>query len=183
MPRIPLVTRHDDLPARDQHYFDRIIRTRGRVAAPFQVLLNSPDVADRVASVGEFLLYDTVLPPAVKALTWLIAAREYDCDYEWAASVPHARQAGIQDDLIDAIRERKPLAGLTKEQALLVEFCHQLLRGNHHVSDAAYRAAVEQFGVAATVQIAATIGYFVMWAFVLNAFEVDPKAAEAEPFL
>lgn len=183
MPRIPLVTQHGDLPAQNQHFFDRIIRTRGRVAAPFQVLLNSANVADRVASVGEILLYDTVLPPAVKTLTWLIAAREYDCDYEWAASVRHARQAGIQDALIDAIRERKPLSGLTQEQEFLVAFCHQLLRGNHHVSEATYRAAVEHFGVAATVQIAATIGYFVMLAFVLNAFEVDPKAAESDPFL
>jgi 4-carboxymuconolactone decarboxylase len=183
MSRIPHVTRHDQLSAHNQHFFDRIIMTRGRIATPFQVLLNSPDMADRVASVGEFLLYDSVLPPAVKTLTWLIVAREYDCDYEWAASVRHARQAGIQDALIDAIQQRKPLAGLTNEQESLVAFCHQLLRGNHRVSEAAYRAAVEQFGVAATVQIAATIGYFVMLAFVLNAFDVDPKAADSEPFL
>ena len=183
MPRIPLVTRHGDMPAERQHFFDRIVRTRGRVTGPFQVLLNSPHVADRVANVGEFLLYDTLLPPAVKTLTWLIAAREYDCEYEWAASVRHARKAGIQEALIDAIRDRKPLVVLTKEQELLVEFCHQLLRGNHHVSETTYSAAVEHFGVAATVQIAATIGYFVMLAFVLNAFEVDPKAAESEPFL
>jgi 4-carboxymuconolactone decarboxylase len=183
MPRIPHVTRHDELSAQNQHFLDRIIMTRGRIAAPFQVLLNSPDMADRVAGVGEFLMYDAVLPPAVKTLAWLIAAREYDCDYEWAASVRHARQAGIQGALIDAIRDRKPLVGLTKEQEVLAAFCHQLLRGNHHVSETVYRAAVEHFGVAATVQIAATIGYFVMLAFVLNAFEVDPKAAESDPFL
>mgnify|MGYP001565693516 CR=1 FL=1 len=183
MSRIPLVTKHEDMPAERQHFFDRIVRTRGRVTGPFQVLLNSPDVADRVASVGAFFLYETVLAPAVKTLTWLIAAREYDCDYEWAACVPHARKAGIQDALINAIWNRTPPAGLTKEQELLVDFCHQLLRGNHHVSEAAYRAAVEHFGVAATVQIAATVGYFVMQAFVLNAFEVDPKAEASEPFL
>lgn len=181
MSRIPLVIKHGDMPAERQHFFDRIVRTRGRVTGPFQVLLNSPDVADRVANVGDFLLYDTVLPPAVKTLTWLIAAREYDCEYEWAACVRHARKAGVRDALIDAIRERKPLVGLTREQESLVEFCHQLLRGNHHVSETAYRAAVEHFGVAATVQIAATIGYCAMQAFVLNAFEVDPKAAESEP--
>jgi len=27
------------------------------------------------------------------------------------------------------------------------------------------------------------IGYFVMLAFVVNAFEVDPKEAESDPFL
>ena len=33
------------------------------------------------------------------------------------------------------------------------------------------------------MQIAAIIGYFVMLAFVVNAFEVDPKEAESDPFL
>jgi 4-carboxymuconolactone decarboxylase len=181
--RIPLVTKHEDMPAERQHFFDRIVRTRGRVAEPFQVLLNSPEVADRLANVGAFLLYDTILPPAVKTLTWLIAAREYDCDYAWAASARHAQKAGVQDELINAIWNRKPLVGVTEEQELLIDFCHQLLRGNHHVSETAYRAAVEHFGTAATVQIAATIGYFVMMAFVLNAFEVAPKTEAPEPLL
>lgn len=180
MPRIPLIIKHEDMPAERQHFFDRIVLNRGRVAGPFQVLLNSPDVAVRVANVGAALLYDSALTPAVKTLTWLIAAREYDCDYEWATCVPHAQKAGVQDALINAIWDRKPLVGLTAEQELLVDFCHQLLRGNHHVSEPSYRAAVEHFGVAATVQIAATIGYFVMLAFLLNAFEVDPKPGESE---
>ena len=60
-------------------------------------------------------------------------------------------------------------------------FCRELLRGNHHVSDVTYRATVEQFGVAATVQIAATLGYVAMMAFVLNAFEVEPPADETWP--
>ena len=183
MSRIPLVVKREDLPDAQQHFVDRIVRTRGRVAGSYQVLLNSPAVADRVANVGEFLLYDTVLRPPVKTLTWLIAAREYDCDYEWAACVGHARKTGVQDALIDAIWSRKPLVGLTQEQETLIDFCHQLLRGNHRVSATSYRAAVEQFGVAATVQIAATIGYFVMMACVLNAFEVDPKAEESGPAL
>src|SRR5450631_2797968 len=116
MPRIPLIAKHDDLPADRQHFFDRIIRTRGQVAGPYKVLLNSPDLAERTANVGEFVIYDTVLPPAVKTLIWLLAAREFDCDYAWAGCVQHARDAGLADALIDAIRDRRPLANLTPEQ-------------------------------------------------------------------
>jgi 4-carboxymuconolactone decarboxylase len=183
MSRIALVVAREDLPVEGQPFFDRILRTRGRVAGPYQVLLNSPAVADRVASVGEFLLYDTVLRPAVKTLVWLVAAREYDCDYEWTAAVDHARAAGVPDALIDAIRDRKPPADLSAEQEKLLAFCHQLLRGNHRVDETTYRAAVDHFGVAATVQIAATIGFFVMMAFVLNAFDLDPKAEASGPAL
>jgi 4-carboxymuconolactone decarboxylase len=176
--RVPLVTKHEDLQPHDQHFFDRIVMTRGRIAPPYQVLLNSPDVAARVAHVGEFLLYDTVLPPAIRTLTWLIAAREYDCEYALAVAAHQARKAGVEDALITAISQRVDPADMSREQALLLDFCHQLLRGNHHVNDTAYRATVEHFGTAATVQIAATLGYFVMWAFVLNAFEVNPVGIE-----
>jgi 4-carboxymuconolactone decarboxylase len=167
--RIPRLTRHEDIPREHQHFFDRIVMSRGRISAPFQVLLNSPDVAARIAHVGDFLLYDTVVPPDARTLTSFIAAREYDCDYEVALAAAHARKAGVDGGLIEAISKREPLPSSGREHALLIEFCLQLLRGNHHVSEETHGATIEHFGVPATVQIAATIGYFVMWAFVLNA--------------
>lgn len=180
MSRIPLITKHEDMPENAQHFFDRIVRTRGCVAGPFQVLLHSPDMADRLSTVGEYLLYNAVLSAPVKTLTWLIAAREYDCDFAWDACFPYAKEAGIQDSIIDAIRDRKPLVGLSQEQKLLTEFCYQLLKGNHHVSDTLYRETVDHFGIAATVQIAATIGYFLMLAFLANTFEIAAHGDEAE---
>jgi len=171
------------MPVEHRHYFDRIIRSRGRVCVPFQVLLHSPDMAERVAAVGEPILYDTLLPPPAKALTWLITAREFDCDYEWALAEHAAQRAGIPDALVRTIGRREPLTGLDDEQQVLADLCHQLLRGNHHVDDAIYRAAVAKFGVPGTVRVAATIGYFAMHAVVLNAFEVNPKGEKSEPML
>ena len=119
---------------------------------------------------------------SAKALTWLITAREFDCDYEWALSEHAAQKAGIPDALVRTIGRREPLAGLNDEQQVLADFCHQLLRGNHHVRDATYRAAVAKFGVPGTVRVAATIGYFAMHAMVLNAFEVNPEERRRSPY-
>jgi 4-carboxymuconolactone decarboxylase len=182
-PRLSRIAGQADMPVEHRHYFDRIIRSRGRVCGPFQVLLHSPDVAERVAAVGEPILYDTLLPPPAKALTWLITAREFDCDYEWALAEHAAQKAGIPDALVRTIGRREPLTGLDDEQQVLADLCHQLLRGNHHVDDATYRAAVAKFGVPGTVRVAATIGYFAMHAVVLNAFEVNPKEEKSEPLL
>ncbi len=183
LPRVPRIAKHADMTAANQHYFDRVIRTRGRVSGPFAVLLHGPDVADRVAAVGDYLLYHTVLSPAAKAFTWLVVASEFDCEYEWAFAEHAARKAGIQGAAIDAVRRRDSVAAPGDEQALIADFCHQLLRGNHHVADATYYAVVAQFGVPATVQIAATVGYFVMQACVLNAFEVRPEGDPSELIL
>jgi len=179
-PRIPPIRAHADLAPPDQHFFDRIILTRGRIAGAFPVLLHSPDVATRVAHVGDYLLYHTVLAPTVKTLTWLIAAREFDCDYEWRFSVAAAHKAGLAQALIDAIRTGAAPKDASREQRLQIDFCHKLLRGNHHVDEPTYRATIEHFGVAATVQIAATLGYFAMQAVTLNAFEVAASGDGAD---
>lgn len=173
-PRVPLLSGHADVAPAHQHFLDRIVRTRGWVPPVFQVLLHTPDVAERVANVGAFVLYESVLPPAIRTLTVLIAARELDCNYAWDATVGFARAAKVDGRLIDALEHGRPLTGFTVEEKVLFDFCHQLLRGNHHVTNAVYGATVAQFGVAATVQIAVTLGYVVMMAVVANAFDVPP---------
>ena len=182
-PRVPLIASHDDVPPEHMHFFDRIVRTRGWVSGAFQVLLHTPDVAERVAHVGDFFLYRTILPPAIRTLTWLITARELDCDYAWAASVGPARAAGVDAKLIETLENGKPLAGVSKEQKILFDLCHELLRGNHHVTDDTYRAAIDAFGVPAAVQIAATVGYMVMMGLVVNAFEVPAVSDDSKPAL
>ncbi len=181
--RIARITKHDDLKHAGQHYFDRIIRTRGHVSGLFQVLLHTPDVADRMATVGAFFLYETVLPAAIRTLVWLVTAREFDCDYAWMGSVNHARTAGLPQALIDALQHGKLAPAVTGEQAITIAFCHELMRGNHHVSDATYNAAVKHFGVPATIQIAATLGYFAMMCCVANAFEIAPETNDSQPAL
>jgi 4-carboxymuconolactone decarboxylase len=178
--RVARITRHEDLAPANQHFFDRIVMTRGRIAPPYQVLLHSADVAARVAHVGEPLLYGGTVPRSARTLAWLTAAREYDCEYELALAAGAAREAGVSHALIEAVAKRRPLPQTSGDERALLDFCGQLLRGNHHVIDDAYRATVERFGVAATVQIAAGIGYFAMWAFILNAFEIEPDRADPE---
>jgi 4-carboxymuconolactone decarboxylase len=182
-PRVPLLSGHNDVAPEHQHFLDRIIRTRGSLSGVFQVMLHSPDMAERVANIGAFILFETILPPEIKTLIWLIAAREFDCNYAWIASVPAARAAGVSDALIAGLENDKFAAGLTGREKALFDFCHQLLRGNHHVSEPTYRAAVDQFGVPATVQIAATIGYIAMVSLVANAFDVALPGGDARAAL
>ena len=181
--RMTRITQHGDLKHADQHYLDRIIRTRGHVSALFQVLLHTPDVADRMATVGAFFLYETLLPPTLRTLVWLVTAREFDCEYAWQGSVHHAPTAGLPQTLIDALRRGETPSDLAEPQATVVAFCHELMRGNHHVSDATYAAAVKHFGVPATIQIAATLGYFAMMCCVANTFELPPQSGDGKPAL
>lgn len=182
-PRVPLLSRHDDLAPADQHFLDRIVLKRGRIPAPFQVLLHTPDVAERVASIGAFFLYETLLPPAVSALVWLLGARELDCAYTWRAAVAAAGAAGIEQALVDRLEHGLRLTAAGTEIAATVDFCRQLLRGNHHVDDKTYDAIVARFGIPAAVQIAATLGYIVMMSLVANTFEIASAVDDSVPAL
>jgi 4-carboxymuconolactone decarboxylase len=182
-PRLPLLATHADVAPEHQHFLDRIILTRGWISGAFQVLLHSPDVATRIASIGAFFLYETILPPKVKALIWLITARELDCNYIWQSSVNAARAAGIGAELIASIESGRAPPGLAAGDTLLFDFCYQLLRDNHHVSDTVYQAVIAEFGTAATVQIAATVGYIVMLGVVANAFDIAPPPDDSQPAL
>lgn len=183
MPRLPLLATHDAVAPGHQHFLDRIVRTRGWVSPVFQVLLHTPDVAERVANVGAYLLYESGLEPRTQALIGLVAARELDCDYVWSAWAGETGKTAVGAEVVEALGSGKPVARLSERDRILVAFCRQLLRANHHVCDATYEAALSQFGVAAAVRIAVLLGYCAMMSLVANAFEIRLPAEERGPAL
>jgi 4-carboxymuconolactone decarboxylase len=181
--RLPLLSAHDDLAPEHQHFLDRIVKTRGWISPIFGILLHSPDIAERIASIGEFFLYQSVLPAAPKALAWLLTARELDCAYTWSAGVRAARVAGLDARLIQALEQSSSLEHANAEQKVLVEFCQQLLRGNHHVGQPTYDAARALFGTKALVQITTGVGYVAMMSLIANAFRIAPAEDDTRPAL
>lgn len=174
------VHNREDMPVDAQHFYDRILLSRGQVSGPYQVLLNSPDVATRIANVGDFILYDSVLEPSVKYLAMLIAAKALDADYIWDSVLPHAERAGVSAGVLSALSAGgEPDPGSNEEQ-LVLRYCTKLLTGNHHVDDETHRQVVECFGVPAAVQISYTVGYCIMLGFIANAFEVEYDSNESQ---
>ena len=178
-PRVPLVTEIANLPAASHHFYDRIVRTRGHIAVPYQVLLHNPDMAERICYVGDFFNFAVPLAPDVNALTWLMTARGFDAHYAWENAKVLSARAQLSRSTIEAI-ERGAVPDVSEVQRLTCEFCRQLLYGIHHVDDATYRAAVEHLGVQSVVLIAATLGYVAMMSIITNAFEVAAPEDKSE---
>lgn len=179
--RIPLVERKDDLSAEARRVWDEIAQSRGRVVGPFTALLQSPELARRVAHLGAYVRFESALRPVQRELAILATARAMDCRYEWAAHVPLARDAGVRPEAIAAIRDRNAPAGLTPEEAEIVAYVTRLLR-DHRVDEATFAAARERLGDPSLVELTATAGYYAMLACALNAFAIAPDAgADALP--
>ena len=184
MARLSMIQR-EQLPEDQRRFHDAVKAIRGRpVSGPFITLLNSsPDLAARFAHLGHYFhprdqADESILSLKVRTFTAIILSRALDATYEWSAWVRWAVKAGVPRATADAIRERRTPEDLTPEDALVLNFCTQLLTGNHRVSDATYQAALDHFGAQGLVELVATLGYFAMIAFPLNAFEIAASAEQ-----
>lgn len=177
MARIPTIERKEQLAPEHHAVYDLIGRSRGRVAGPFTVLLHSPQIAGRTGELGAYIRFESKLTPHDRELAVITAAREMDCQYEWAAHVLEARKAGVREEAIAAIRDRRAPAGLTADEAQLVNYVRQLMQ-KHRVDEGTFTAVRERFGVQALVELTATVGYYGMIACTLNAFEAAPAPGE-----
>ena len=173
MPRIPEITAKEALPEDKHPIFDAIAASRGRVGYPFSLLLNSPEVAGRVAHLGTYLRFESTLAPTDRELAIITAAREFDCAFEWGAHVRAARNAGVREEAIAVVDNDASLAALTSEEALIVEYGRQLFR-RHRVTDVTFQAARAHFGDQGVTELTALMGYYGLLACALNAFEVQP---------
>jgi 4-carboxymuconolactone decarboxylase len=177
--RVPLVDKERATPAQ-LAVWDRIAQSRGRVAGPFAVLLHSPELARRIAETGHYVRFEGPLTQAERELAIITVARVFDAQYEWAAHAVLARKAGVRDEVIAAIRERRAPAGLTPAEAQVFAYANGLLR-EHRVSDEAFAALQKRFGLEGLVDLTATIGYYAMIACALNAFGIEPTFSGGEP--
>ena len=174
--RVPLVERDRATPAQ-QAAWDTIAQSRGAVAGPFAALLHSPELAQRIAAAGHYVRFDGPLPQTVREIAIITVARALDAQYEWAAHAVLARKAGVREDVITAIRERKAPAGLTAEEAQVWGYANALIR-EHRVSDKNFAALQARFGLEGLVDLTAVVGYYAMIACALNAFDVEPTPGE-----
>ena len=153
---------------------DAFRRARGtEIFGPFIPLLWSPDAMSRIAAVGEYLRLRSVFPPRLSEFLILITARHWTQQYEWSLHCPIAIAAGVEPAVADAIAEGRRPPQMSGEQAILYDFCTELLQ-QQGVSDAVYARALAAFGEKGIVEAIAITGYYSMLAMVLNTARTPP---------
>jgi 4-carboxymuconolactone decarboxylase len=137
---------------------------RGGMRGPFNALLRSPGLADAAQKLGEQVRFKLSLPAPLRELAILLTARH------WTAQYAHnkiAREAGLAGGICEAIAEGKRPAGMSADEAVVYEFCAELL-GTTQMSDATFGKTRERFGEAGVIELTGTCGYYSLVAMVLN---------------
>src|SRR5438128_11794095 len=79
------------------------------VSGPFVPMLRSPEVMNRARAMGDYLRFNSVLPPRLSEFAILITARRWTQNYEWDAHGQLALQGGLSADVVKAIADgRRP---------------------------------------------------------------------------
>jgi 4-carboxymuconolactone decarboxylase len=156
---------------------------RGGLRGPFPALLQSPELADRVQKLGEFLRFQSSIPPALNELAILITARAWTAQYEWYAHHRLAMAAGLAPAIAAAIAAGHRPEGMSAAETAVYDFCTEM-QLHRVVSDASFAAARDQFGLQGVADLIGVSGYYSLVAMVLNISEVPlPEGATPLPAL
>ena len=144
---------------------------RASVPPPVHVWLKSPGLADNAHKLGAHVRFGTQFTPKQTEIAILMTARYWTAQFEWAAHVRLALNAGVAQDVIDAIAERRSPRFTDPDDQLVYDFCKDYY-DDHRVDDATYERVVARWGKRGIVDLAGLIGYYSFVSVTLNTFEV-----------
>ncbi|MCJ1885403.1 carboxymuconolactone decarboxylase family protein [Pseudomonas sp. LA21] len=154
---------------------------RGNLDGPFLAWVHSPGLADNAQKLGAFCRYGTRLELRLSELAILVTAAWWQSQAEWQIHEPIARQAGISDGVIEALRgHRTPV--FERDDERLVYRLGRSLYETRRIDPALYEEARACFGEAGLVELVGIFGYYALVAMTLNAFAVRRGTETPLPF-
>jgi 4-carboxymuconolactone decarboxylase len=144
---------------------------RGGLSGPFQAWLRSPELANRLQAVGEFVRFSSSVPTRLNELAILITARAWDAQFEWWAHHRLALEAGLDPAVAADIAEGRRPASMQADETVVYDFCAEL-RTTRRVGDATLAAALELLGEQGVIELIAVCGYYDVVSMTLNVAEV-----------
>jgi alkylhydroperoxidase family enzyme len=176
MARLPYVAPDGDVTERIRQ------RRGGKLTALDGVLLHSPPMADGWNGMLGAVRGKSTLPADIRELAILVVAARNGADYEWAAHEPLARQAGLGDAAIAAIRAGSAGSGsagtLSPAQSAALAYA-DAMTVRVSVPDDVFDAVRAHFGEREVLELTVTVAAYNMVSRLLVAMGV--RAGE-DPF-
>ena len=151
---------------------------RGSMQGPYNVLLRSPELGNLAQQFGAHTRFNSSLPLALNELAILLVARFWTCQFVWWAHRRIAREAGLDEALIQAIATGQSPQNLAVDVAAVYGFCNELLQARA-VNDVTYAAAVQLFGEAGVVDLMGAMSYYTLVCMSLNVDQHPLPEGEA----
>jgi 4-carboxymuconolactone decarboxylase len=171
--RLPVV-RREHLDDAVKPVFDEIATPSATSVAGLQgpggIMLHSPSLVAAHRAYNRALRTVPDLPPALKELAILVAARAMDQAFEWTTHEGPALAAGLDLAIIDVVRHRRVLDGLPEREAAIIRLGREALEARR-VQPATYAEAQRLFGRRALVSLVALMANYAGAAVLLTVFD------------
>jgi 4-carboxymuconolactone decarboxylase len=153
----------------------------GHLGGPFDAWCLNPTIGRRLSQLGGAIRFNPSISRRYIELAILVTGQLWQAQFEWFAHEPMARDAGLPDAVIAAIKTGdEPTFDDAGDEAAW-RFCTTLHR-EHEVDDATYAQAVEVFGEEGVADLVAASGFYVLVCMTLNTFEVELPEGATPPF-
>jgi len=176
-----------DLSAAQQEVFDKIVAARpvkpkgAHVGGPFDAWISNPEMGRRLLGLGDFFRFRTSVDRRYVELAILVTGQRWQAQFEWFAHEPMARDAGVPEAVIQAIK-----VGTEPEMSdpgdLAVFNLARELQDERTLSDAVFSAAKDQFGETGVVELIGLCGFYGLVSMTLNGLDVELPAGAELPF-
>ncbi len=183
MARLPAATR-ESVPEGQRAAFDELVQGSGSAPpyGPGSVMIHVPEAHKLATALNNYLRNDSSLPKKIQELAMLVTAREMDCQHIWNAHAASAKEAGVDPDIVDSLREEGDLPDMSPDEEATVNYGREFFQ-THHVSRGGFQAVLEQFGQQGIVELTMLMGNYALLAFTINAFDSDLPPNRTEPLL
>lgn len=179
--RLPEIKQEDLTPQQAQILADIVAGPRGNLSGPFLAWIHSPSLAQPAQQLGAFCRYATSLETRLTELAILQTASWWQCQGEWQIHAPIARDAGLSDAVIAALKAGQTPEFQLEDERLVFEIGRSLYRERRVHADL-YDQGVSCFGAPGMVELVAVFGYYALVAMTLNVFEMLPEGDRPLPF-
>ncbi len=174
MARVPTLT-FEELNDEQKRIWQEVGAIRsGSPGGPFAVWMHHPKIAETAHHFGNTVRINGTLGRKLMELVTLIVARDWTAQYVFAAHVPAAREHGISDEIIEAIRTRRTPVFADEEEKLVYDTARELL-DSKHLSDESYARVEKAFGRNRLIELVTTIGFYMTASIMVNTFEIGPR--------
>lgn len=180
MARIPDPS--DRLSPAGRELLAKLSARRGQIDDMYRTMLLNPELTEAVSTLGTYLRFGSgALPDRHRELVILRVARATGAAYEWVKHEPKAREAGIDDEVIDAMRRGGTPAGLEPDERALIEAADLVLE-RAALPERLQASLVSDLGEPALLELVILVGFYATIAGFIAAFEIPLPEGAAQPF-
>jgi len=144
---------------------------RGDISPLYQVLLNSPPLAEGWEKLLTAVRNRSSVPPDIREMVILRVAVLNRAPFEFVAHAPVARKAGVTEAKLAALRDAEPDAAFTPLERAAIALADAMTR-DVQVPDALFEPLRAHLDARALVELVATVAAYNMVSRFLEALRI-----------